>query len=1108
MSNEFNSQSRKRLSKWTLTTATWNVRSLVERAGGDQRICRSRPQQTTGEGIVDRKVDLMAKELRRYGVSVAAIQETKWFGSDVWEAQGYLFLHSGRPLPKEGEVAARNEGVGIALDERATKAWKEAGEVWRAVSSRIVVARLKVSSAGQRKPGGSRGTRNTYITVISAYAPTAKAPPAVTQKFMDDLQDVMNTVPAADLLILLGDFNSRVGSSRGDSDLWRDIRGKYGVGECNVAGEKFLEFCALNQLTIMNTWFQKRHHHLTTWKHPATKQWHMIDYVVMRTGQRAYCTDVQVMRGANCWSDHCMIRARLRLCLPHRKRKGADWLPIAAHTLQHKEIREAYQEKVTEYLVSRPHNPNDSIEHNWEVFKECIVAAGEETARRGRSKKHPDWFVEASDTLQPLIDAKNAALNQFLQKQSVSAKKEFRRCQRTVQSAIDDAKEQWINKVADEAEKARKDGHQRWACVRKLQMTHRGRRPQRPSVLLKESGETTANTDEIRKQWQQHFNEILNIPSEYDQEVIDRLPQHTPHLELDEPPTLDELLEALSKLKRGKACGKTGIPPELLVYGSAEVHVRLLQIMKDVWRAGTVVSDWKDAIIVPIPKKGDLRKCSNWRGISLLDVAGKVFARIVQERIQVIAEEILPDSQCGFRKGRGCTDMIFVARQLVEKCREHDDTLFVLFVDLRKAYDSVPRPALWQVLEKYGIPPNMLSIIRSFHDGMQAEIRVGDTTTDKIKVLNGLRQGCTLAPSLFNLYFNAMMSAWRAKCPEAGVTIRYKHGRKLVGDRTAKSRLECVKVTESQFADDAAVYAPSRDAFERATAKLIDTASSWGLTVSMEKTKGMAVGNHTDDSNTLLMQVPGGQIDMVNDFTYLGSTITRDGEVNQDVKLRIGKAARAFGCLQKAVFQNKRFSVETKRRVYKAAVMSVLLYGSETWAIKAESVRRLTSFHNRCIRSMMGVTKHQQWRERITSRRLAAAFGMEETMPNLLTKQRLRWLGHVARMKPSRLPKQLLFGELEKKRPSHGTKRRWRDIAVTDIKAVGNDDSWYDYAQDRQAWEALCRDGLLSLTEQHSHCPFGLPTTDRPTSYPCQCGRLFRRKGDRTRHQRFCDRES
>ena len=102
-----------------------------------------------------------------------------------------------------------------------------------------------------------------------------------------------------------------------------------------MAGENFLEFCALNKHTIMDTWFQKKHHHLTTWKNPATKQWHMIDYVVMRTTQRACCTDVQVMRGANCWSDHCMITAKLRLSLPHLRRKDVNMLPIAVHSLIH-----------------------------------------------------------------------------------------------------------------------------------------------------------------------------------------------------------------------------------------------------------------------------------------------------------------------------------------------------------------------------------------------------------------------------------------------------------------------------------------------------------------------------------------------------------------------------------------------------------------------------------------------------------------------------------------------------------------------------------------------------------------------------------------------------
>ena len=162
----FSSRRTRLYGRRALLAATWNVQSLVESYGGDARICRSRPQKSalgkcTG---VDRKLDFLVKELRRYCVSVAAVQETKWFGTDVWEAQGYTFLHSGRPLPCEEGPAVRREGVGIVLDEGATAAWREAGEKWKAVSSRIVTARLKSTSVGQRRAGGLRETRNTYIT--------------------------------------------------------------------------------------------------------------------------------------------------------------------------------------------------------------------------------------------------------------------------------------------------------------------------------------------------------------------------------------------------------------------------------------------------------------------------------------------------------------------------------------------------------------------------------------------------------------------------------------------------------------------------------------------------------------------------------------------------------------------------------------------------------------------------------------------------------------------------------------------------------------------------------------------------------------------------------
>jgi len=95
-----------------------------------------------------------------------------------------------------------------------------------------------------------------------------------------------------------------------------------------------------------------------------------------------------------------------------------------------------------------------------------------------------------------------------------------------------------------------------------------------------------------------------------------------------------------------------------------------------------------------VPKKGNLQSCDNWHGISLLDVVGKVFVRVIQNCLQVIAERLLPDSQCGFCKGKGCTNMIFLERQLMEKTWEHGDHLFLLFVDLKKVYNSVPRAAL------------------------------------------------------------------------------------------------------------------------------------------------------------------------------------------------------------------------------------------------------------------------------------------------------------------------------------------------------------------------------------------------------------------------------
>jgi hypothetical protein len=337
------------------------------------------------------------------------------------------------------------------------------------------------------------------------------------------------------------------------------------------------------------------------------------------------------------------------------------------------------------------------------------------------------------------------------------------------------------------------------------------------------------------------------------------------------------------------------------------------------------------------------------------------------------------------------------------------------------------------------------------------------------------------------------------------VSVRFKHGRMLVGDRTAKSRLDEVRVTESQFADDIAVYTTSRESFECATEVFVRTASTWGLTVNIEKTKGMVAGRHSEEDRSPVC-VAGGSIEVVGKFTYLGSVIADDGELNEEVSCRLAKAARAFGCLRRSVFQNSRLSISTKRAVYRSVVLAVLLDGSETWTIKTVHTRKLNAFHNRCIRTMLGVTRHQQWREHISSGQLAAKFGMSDSISDILMGHRMRWLGHVGRMEEHRLPKQLLFGELRKKRPSHGTKKRWRDGVMADLRAMGVEDDWYTLCQDRREWSALCREGIEVTRAQRQRQPSMCRaiSASTATTFPCPCGRMFRRQGDLTRHSRFC----
>ena len=334
-------------------------------------------------------------------------------------------------MPGDDEPLLRNEGVGIVLDRYATVAWKKASETWEAVSSRIVTARLQIAQRGCRRCGGTRWTDHRYLSLMSVYAPTAKAPPGIKAKFAADFQRTLDALPVGDVVLLLGDFNAHVGKRSSEDDVWREVRGLHGLGTCNEAGEQLLELCAINNLTIMNTWFKKKAIHLGTWVHPATKQAHMIDFVMMRRDQRQLCADVRVYRSACCWTDHYLVKGKLMLNLPRKQRNSVTCVPLAVHHLSSQEVRDRYQQSLEQCLLQHHLNTGSSVEEQYRIIKECILSSAEVAVGYAK-KKQPDWFIDATDILRPLLHDKARARQRYLQLQSSFAKREFRFRQRLV----------------------------------------------------------------------------------------------------------------------------------------------------------------------------------------------------------------------------------------------------------------------------------------------------------------------------------------------------------------------------------------------------------------------------------------------------------------------------------------------------------------------------------------------------------------------------------------------------------------------------------------------------------------------------------------------------
>ena len=252
-----------------------------------------------------------------------------------------------------------------------------------------------------------------------------------------------------------------------------------------------------------------------------------------------------------------------------------------------------------------------------------------------------------------------------------------------------------------------------------------------------------ANQQERIKLWKQHFENLLGNPPKITHEPITRIISKQLDIKLG-PFTQEELDSVLRKIKNRKAAGLDEIPPE--VWKTRQFD-EILLLQRSI--QSNPIDRWTKGCILPFPKKGDLGLAKNYRGITPTSIAAKIYNALLRNRIEPKIDNILRKNQNGFRRNRSTTSQILTIRRILEGVRAKNLQATLIFVDFTKAFDSIHRGKMEQILLAYGIPKETVAAITILYRNTKVKVRSPDGDTEYFDIVAGVLQGDTLAPYLF-----------------------------------------------------------------------------------------------------------------------------------------------------------------------------------------------------------------------------------------------------------------------------------------------------------------------------------------------------------------------
>ncbi len=418
-------------------------------------------------------------------------------------------------------------------------------------------------------------------------------------------------------------------------------------------------------------------------------------------------------------------------------------------------------------------------------------------------------------------------------------------------------------------------------------------------------------------EWTNHFKSALGTELTSAQPVvIDE--EDPPSVDvLDSPITEEEIMRAVEHLKTSKAPGTDGILAEMIKTSLPQILPFLVALFNRIFDIGEYPTAWTGAIIIPIHKSGNKNDPDNYRGVSLLSILGKVFAHILNKRLSWWQEENnkIAEEQSGFRTGYSTMDNVFVLYAIVQRyLTKKSGKVYVCFVDFKKAFDTINRSMLWNVLRKAGVGGKMLKILQSMYKITKSCVRCPESLTDFFDCPRGVRQGCVLSPTLFSFFINELA---------LDVAKNGLYGVQLTPD--------IIQILIMLFADDVILTSYCVKGLQIQINLLKRYADNFSMTVNMYKTKIIVFRKGGFLGANEIWRYGNEVIEVVNCYKYLGLHFTTKLSLTQTVNELATKAKARTAQVLKCLWRLGSVHSEVFFKIYDAQILPVLMYGSEIW---------------------------------------------------------------------------------------------------------------------------------------------------------------------------------